>query len=213
MKKIILSAALLFFYYSCVVAQAHTVTTEYQKSMQPALEIEVPYAEKTVASSLVEKMEKRGYKGKETKGYITFKGVRLVELGAGEYDLYFKVDRKSRQQKDVSIITLLISSGYEKFVSESDNPELINNEKNILNEQIGASAALDLELQIKEQEDINKKTAKKMDDLMDDSTGLQKKKIKLEQDIVENSKKLELQRTEIEKQKQIFEKLAARRKQ
>ena len=67
MKKIILSAALLFFYYSCVVAQAHTVTTEYQKSMQPALEIEVPYAEKTVASSLVEKMEKRGYKGKETK--------------------------------------------------------------------------------------------------------------------------------------------------
>ena len=98
-------------------------------------------------------------------------------------------------------------------MSESDNPELINNAKNILNEQIGASAALDLELQIKEQEDINKKTAKKMDDLMDDSTGLQKKKIKLEQDIVENSKKLELQRTEIEKQKQIFEKLAARRKQ
>ena len=212
MKKIILSAALLF-YYCCAVAQAHTVTTEYQKSMQPALEIEVPYAEKTVASSLVEKMEKRGYKGKETKGYITFKGVRLAELGAAEYDLYFKVDRKSRQQKDVSIITLLISSGYEKFVSESDNPELINNAKNILNEQIGASAALDLELQIKEQEDINKKTAKKMDDLMDDSTGLQKKKIKLEQDIVENSKKLELQRTEIEKQKQIFEKLAARRKQ
>jgi hypothetical protein len=98
-------------------------------------------------------------------------------------------------------------------VSESDNPELINNAKSILNGQIEASAAFDLELQIKEQEEINKKANKKLADLMDDSTNLQKKKLKLEQDIVENSKRQEQQRAEIEKQKQIFEKLAARRKQ
>lgn len=212
MKKMIIAAS-LFFYCTNASAQARTVTTEYQKSMQPAVQVEVPYEEKTVANSLIEKFEKKGYKAKESKGYITFKGVRLSELGSGEYDLYFKVDRKSRQQKDVSTVTLLISSGYEKFVSESDNPDLYNNAKSLLNEHIGASAALDLENQIKEQEEVNKKADRKLADLAEDSTNLQKKKVKLDQDILDNSKKQELQRAEIEKQKQISEKLAARRKQ
>jgi hypothetical protein len=212
MRKIILSAA-LFFFYCFVSAQAYTVTAEYQKSMQPGLEIEIPYPEKTVSSSLIEKLEKKGYKAKESKGYIIFKGVNLPEIGQGEYDLYFKVDRKSRQQKDASVVTLLISSGQEKFISESDNPEVFGNAKKMLNEHIAVSAAVDLELQIKEQQEVNRKADKKLADLIDDSTSLQKKKIRLEEDIVENSKKRELQRAEIEKQKQIFEKLAARRKQ
>lgn len=212
MKKIF-PAAIMFFFNSYSFSQAHTVTAEYQKSMQPAVQVEVPFEEKTVAGSLIEKFEKKGYKAKESKGYIIFKSVQLPELGSGEYDLYFKVDRKSRQQKDVSTVTLLMSSGYEKFVSESDNPELYNNAKSLLNEHIVASAALDLENQIKEQQEINRKADKKLADLIDDSTSLQKKKLKLEQDIVENSKKQESQRAEVEKQKQIFEKLVARRKQ
>jgi len=212
MKRMFVLICLLL---SCtaIFAQAHTTTAEYQKSMQPALEIEVPYAEKTVTRSLIERMENKGYKSKETKGFITFKSVKLPELGADEYDLYFKVDRKSRQQKDVSTVTLLLSSGYDKFISEADNPEVIANAKNILNEHIASSAAMDLELQIKEQQEINKKADSKLSDLISDSTSLQKKKIKLEQEIVENSKKQELQRAEVEKQKQIFDKLAARRKQ
>ncbi len=212
MKSVLVLVSLFF---SCTVAfaQARTVTTEYQKSMQPAIEVDVPFAEKTVTNSIIEKFENRGYKGKESKGYLTFKGVRLSELGKGEYDLYFKVDRKSRQQKDASVITLLISSGYDKFISESDNPDLIDNAKKMLNEQTGVTAAHDLELQIQEQDEINIKEDKKLATLVSDSVNLQKKKLVLDTEILENSKKQEAQKAEIEKQRLILETLKARRKQ
>lgn len=212
MKRIIFLAAL--FFYSCgVFAQAHIVTTEYQKSMQPAVEVEVPFSEKTVINALVDKIEKMGYKAKETKGYTTFKGVRLPELGPDSYDLYFKADRKSRKEKDVSILTMLISTGYDKFISESDNPELIENSKRFLNDQTTVAAAHDLELQIKDQDDATKKAEKKLADLIDDNESMNKKKAKLEKDIEENLKKQEEQKAEIEKQKQIFETLKGKRKQ
>ena len=108
---------------------------------------------------------------------------------------------------------MLISSGYEKFIGESDNPELYENARKFLNQQTSISAAHDLELQIKDQEEVLKKEDKKLTSLVTDSVNLQKKKTKLDLDIEENSKKQELQKAEIEKQKLIFEKLAARRKQ
>jgi hypothetical protein len=201
------------FCYAGLHAQSRLVTTQYQKSMQPAVEVEVPYAEKTVSNSLIERFENRGYKSKESKGYLIFKGVKLSDLGPDEYDLYFKVDQKSRKEKETSIITMLISSGYEKFIGESDNPELYDNAKKFLNQQTSITAAHDLELQIQEQDEVIKKEDKKLTSLMTDSVNLQKKKTKLDLDIEENSKKQELQKAEIEKQKLIYEKLAARRKQ
>lgn len=212
MKRVLVLVS-LFFCCAGAFAQARTVTTEYQKSMQPAIEVEVPYAEKTVTNSIIEKFEKKGYRGKENKGYLTFKGVRLPELGKGEYDLYFKVDRKSRQQKDASLITLMISSGYDKFISESDNPDLIDNAKKMLDEQTGVTAAHDLELQIQEQDEINRKEDKKLAALASDSINLQKKKLVLDTEIVENAKKQVAQKAEIEKQRLILETLKARRKQ
>ena len=212
MKRVLVLVS-LFFCCAGAFAQARTVTTEYQKSMQPAIEVEVPYAEKTVTNSIIERFEKKGYKGKENKGFISFKGVRLPELGSGEYDLYFKVDRKSRQQKDASVLTLLISSGYDKFISESDDPNLIDSAKKMLNGQTDITAAMDLESQIKDQDNANKKAEKKLADLLDDNESMNKKKVKLEKDIEENLKKQEEQRAEIEKQKQIFETLKAKRKQ
>lgn len=211
MKRMFVLICLL---HGCTVifAQARTTTAEYQKSMQPALEIEVPYTEKTVTRSLIERMENKGFKSKETKGFITFKSVKLPELGVDEYDLYFKVDRKPKN-REASILTMLIASGSEKFISESDNPELFENAKKMLDEQTSITAALDLELQIKEQEEVLKKEDKKLASLISDSVSLQKKKVRLEEEIVENTGKRQAQKAVVEKQKQIFEKLAARRKQ
>ena len=210
-RKIIILAALLFSGITAF-AQAHSVTAEYQKSMEPGLEIEVPYPEKTVYNSIVDRFEKKGYKSKETRGYISFKSVRTEELGSGEYDLYFKVEKRNRD-RDACVVTLLISSGYDKFIAEQDNPALFDKAKKMLNEQTEIAAAHDLELQIAEQDLAVKREDKKMTSLVTDSVNLQKKKTKLDADILDNSKKQELQQAEIDKQKQIYDKLVARRKQ
>lgn len=211
MKKIFLSA-LVILLSTGAFAQARTITTEYQKNMQPAVETEVPFPEKTVMKSIIDKMEKLGYKGKETKGYTVFKGVRLQELGPDSYDLYFKTDKKAKQ-KDATIVTMLVSSGYEKFLGEADNAELIENAKTFLNKQTATSEAYDLEMQIKDQEEVTKKAEKKLANLVEDGEDLQKKKAKLEKDIEENIKKQADQKAEIEKQQQIFETLKGKRKQ
>jgi hypothetical protein len=132
MKEFIFLAS-LFFYSAGTFAQARMVTTQYQKSMQPAIEVEVPYAEKTVNNSLIERFENRGYKSKESKGYLIFKGVKLSDLGPDEYDSYFKADHKTqeRQKKIVLIIAMLRFSfrAYEtiNLRGEWTNPELYEN--------------------------------------------------------------------------------------
>ena len=163
--------------------------------------------------TIVDMMEKKGYKAKDTKGYYTFKGVMLPELGNSFYDLYFKTDRKSRKEKDNTILTLLVSGGYEKFIGDSTGSALITNVKTFLNRQVEATAAYDLEMQINEQDETTINAQKKIASLIEDGQSLQKKKEKLEKEIQDNIKKQADQRIEADKQNQIFSTLKAKRKQ
>jgi len=212
MKKLYLLVVIVFCSSYCF-SQSRLTTAEFQKVMEPATEIEVPFAEKTVMKTIVDMMEKKGYKGKDTRGYYTFKGVVLPELGTNSYDLYFKTERKSRKEKDNTILTLLVSGGYEKFIGDSAGSALMANVKMFLNKQIDASAAYDLEMQITEQDEITQNAQKKYTSLTEDGVNLQKKKEKLEKEIQENIKKQADQKTEAEKQAQIFNMLRGKRKQ
>jgi hypothetical protein len=195
----------------CIVsAQARLSTTSYQKAMQPAVEIELPYAEKTVKQAVENKMQQKGYKGKDTKGFTMYQGVRLPELSNDAYDLYFKIDQKNK--KSNTILYLLLSSGYEKFVGEADNPELIANAKKFLEHLMEVVGSHDLELQIKDQEEAVKKAEKKLAGLVEDGEDMKKKKAKLEKDMEDNAKKIEEQQKEAEKQRQIMETLKSQRK-
>lgn len=212
MKKILLAAVVLFVTLTAS-AQARTATADYNKTMQPAVEIEIPFEEKTVMKSLTEKMEKKGYKGKENKGYMVYKGVTMSELGSGTYDLYFKAERKSRKEKDITILTMLVANGFEKFVSETDDTALYNKMMNFLNAHTEQATAYDLELQIKEQQESTEKAAKKYTNSVEDGQDLVKKKEKLEKEIAENIQKQAELKAESEKQVQILDTLKAKRKQ
>jgi len=158
-------------------------------------------------------MEQKGYKGKENKGYMVFKGVTLAELGSGTYDLYFKADRKSRKEKDITILTMLVSSGYEKFISESDNATAMDGAKSFLNGHTEHATAYDLEQQIKDQEEIVTKATKKYNGFIEDSTDLVKKIEKLNKEQDEVRQKTAAQKTEVEKQALILDTLKRKRKQ
>ncbi len=212
MKKILLSAA-LFFIATTTFSQARTATAEYNKTMQPAIEIEIPFEEKTVMKSLVEKMEKKGYKGKDSKDYTVFRGVNMSEIGSGTYDLYFKADRKSRKEKDISILTMMVSKGNESFISEGDDANVFSSAKTFLNGHIEQATAYDLELQIKEQTEATEKADKKYKNSVEDGEDLVKKKEKIEKEIEENKQKQADQKAEAEKQRQILNTLIGKRKQ
>lgn len=194
-------------------AQSRTATVEYQKVNRQAVVAEIPFPEKTIRDAIDNKMEQMGYKGKDSKGFTVYKGVRMPELGSDSYDLYFMADRKSRKEKENSTLTLMITKGFDSFVSDSTDARVMNNAKNYLDSIRNMIAAYDLEQQIIAQEDAVKKADKKYNNLVDDGASLEKKRKNIEKDIEDNKKDQANQQAEIEKQKQILETLRGKRKQ
>ncbi len=212
MKRILL-ALTLFSASHTILAQARNSTVEYQKMMRQAVVTELPFPEKTVSKAIEEKMSKMGYKGKSAKSFTLYSGVRMAEMGPDSYDLYYLVDRVSRRDKGTSSITLMVSKGYDNFATDSADAVLLNNAKNHLNALRDVVAAYDLELQVTDQDDAVKKADKKYNSLVDDGNDLQKRKRKLEEQIVENTNAQAAQKQETEKQRQVLETLKSKRKQ
>ena len=212
MKKTFYTLITILAFAVSASAQSRYVFIDFKDVQKPGIQNDFSYPESTVSKAISDKMEKLGYKGKDSKGFKMYKGVALPELGSATYDLYFKVDRKSKKQKDMSTVTMLVSTGNENFITEADDSQTINNAKYFLDNLIPSVQAFDLEQQIKEQEDAVKKAEKKYKNLLDDADDLQKRKRKIEEQISDNSKDQKNQQAEIEKQKQLYETLKAKRK-
>ena len=199
--------------YCSAFTQTSSVNVDYQKVSREALSNEIGYSDKTVANAIDENMGKLGVKGKSTKGYMVYKGVKLPELGADTYDLYFSIDRKSKKEKESSSITLMISKGEDNFITSSSDPALMAKAKTWLDNLWDMVTVYDLEQQINAQEDLVKKNEKKMNNLAEDAQDLEKKRKKTEQDIEVNKKAQVSQQEELENQKKILETLKGKRKQ
>ncbi len=210
MKKLYFAIAAVMVLTSAQ-AQTRLATTTFQKAKQPALENDIPFPEKTVGRAIDAQLQKQGYKGKDANGFLTFKSVRLAELGSEAYDLYFKTDRKSRNEKDATTVTLMVSTGFEKFVDENTDAALITKAKAYLAGFTPMVAAYDLELQITEQENVAAKAARTLVNLEDDALSLQKKKTKIEADIANNITASMAQKATVEKEGLILKTLKEKR--
>jgi hypothetical protein len=211
--KQILSFILSLAFCAASMAQSHTETVKYQKIDRQAVVNDMPFPEKTVRNAIDNKMEQLGYKGKESKGFVVYQSVKMTELGKDAYDLYFMADKKSRRDKDNSILTLMISKGFDAFAADSSDAALMSNAKEYLNNIKTMIGAYDLEQQIIGQEDAIKKADKKYSNTVEDGISLEKKKKNIEKDIEDNKKDQASQQAEIEKQRQILETLRGKRKQ
>ncbi|HMX81557.1 MAG TPA: hypothetical protein PLG91_14645, partial [Ferruginibacter sp.] len=113
-------------------------------------------------------------------------------------------DKKSRKEKSSSHVTMMISTGFEEFVTEKSHPELVHNAKAYMDNLRHTVALYDHNVQIAEQEEAVRKVEKKMEDLAEEAQDLQKKMKKLEKEIDDNNKQQADQQKELEKQRQIL---------
>ena len=156
-------------------------------------------------------MEKLGFKKKESKGFLVYKNAVLPDISSEPADYMIKVERKSRKDRDESVVYLLVNRNEENIIARSD--ALVNsNAKTFLNRLAPDVDAFNLEVQIKDQENTVSKAEKKLKDLQDDQESMEKKIKKLQDDLKENAKDQQNQQKEIEKQKQALESLRAKRK-
>jgi hypothetical protein len=211
MKKFVTLFVFSVLLSTGLFAQAIITKAEYNRINQSAVVNEYPFDQDVTEGAIVAKMKSLGYSSKSSKGYNVFRMVKLQELGSETYDLYFKYDRKSRKEKDKSIVTLLLSPGYDNFVNDTTGTPVLTKAKEFLDGLFATIAAYDLEKQISSQEESVKKAEKRYNSSVDDGTDLEKRKRKLENDIEENKKDQSNKKAEAETQRQVLETLKSKR--
>ncbi len=202
--------SILFFsvaFCTATIAQSRINTVEYQKINREAIINEIPFPESMTGKAIQDTLEKLGYKGKDSKGFTVYRGVKLPALGNDALDLYFSVDKKSKKEKDISLVTMMVSKGADDFITEGSDRALMNKAKTYLDNLYNAVAVYVHGQQVMEQEDVVKSLEKKAAGLSNDADDLQKKKRKIENEIEQNIKDQADQKKELEKQKQILETL------
>ena len=213
MKKILLVLTLSVFIKYASAQEIVEGKVDYQKKEQAALMVELPYPPGVVEDAIKDYLNKRGLKSNQSKGYNLFKGTRLDSLSGMDHDLYFKVERKSRKEKDASVVYMFVTrpneNPTERLTGETSG---LSSARSFLSGLIPTVDAHNLEVEIGGQENEIKKAEKKYENLVDDGNDMQKRLKKLQDNIEENKKAQERQKQEIEKQKGILENMRGKRK-
>jgi hypothetical protein len=210
MRRLIITIIFIFFLFCTGKAQSYEGTVDYQKKGEKAIIIEFPYPASVVEDAIVDKFEKLGFKKKESKGFLVYKNIILPDISSEPADYMIRVDKKSRKEKDESIVYLMVSRNDQNIISDSD--EINSSAKTFLNNLSPDVEAHNLDVQISDQDAIVTKAQKKLKDLRDDKDNMEKKIKKLQDDLEKNTKEQDNQQNEIDKQRQILETLKAKRK-
>ena len=208
-----------FLLASACIAQTHETSIEYDKKKQKALVAEFAYSIQAVENAIIQRLEKLGYKGREEKGmfnkdrgFRVYKNAQVNEITPHSMDYVILVETKSKKEKDVACLYLLIKNKEGQNVIEAGNPEVVDNAKSFMDKLSPHVEAANLELTIIAQAEIITKAEKKLKYLQEDKTEMEKKIQKLQEDIKQNEKDQEDTQNDIEKQKLNLENLKGKRK-
>ncbi len=220
MTRLYLFTAFLFTGIIPALSQATFTTVTINKNIQPGLVLHLPNNTGVAEGTILQKLKETGYspetKGKlfwkknKRDGFYVFNGITLPALNNQKLDMYFKVERESSTQKDQSIIYLLVSKGYDNFISPEVDSVTFLAATDFLNGFVSTTASYRLNLDIEEQERVMKNAEKKLADLQDDEKSIVKKIEELQADLRNKKSDQAMQEKEIANQKLKLEELKAR---
>ena len=220
MRKLFFTISISFL-TACAFAQSSPTIVKYNKTSKPALMLLLPYTEEIAEGAIVQKLKEIGYnpeskgslfwKKNTIDGYYVFKGVALRDLNGEVVDLYFKVDRKSKKEKEQSYIYMMVSKGEEQFISSETEPSVYSSSTRFLNSftEYGASYKMDVDIQ--NQDEAVQAAQKKYTRLRDDEADFVKKIADLESKLKNNREQQETQLKVIEAEKKKLEDLRGKK--
>jgi len=220
MTRFYVIIAFLFAGIMTASSQATFTTITIDKKIQPGLVLELPNNTDVAENTILQKLKETGY-NPETKGelfwkknkldgFYVFNGVVLAALNNQKLDMYFKVEPKSKTQKDKSTIYLLVSKGYDNFISPEVDTATFAAATEFLNGFVAGTASYRLNLDIEEQGNVVKNAEKKLTTLQQDDKELVGKIEALQADLRNKKNDQAMQIIEIANQKIKLEALKAK---
>lgn len=220
MTKFTLFNVLMIGAITSATAQTMPSAITINKKIQPGLVLELPNTVDMVEGTILQKLKETGYtpetKGKffwkknKVDGFYVFSGVKLPALDNQKLDMYFKVDQKNKTQKDHTTLYMLVSKGYDNFISSGTDSATFSAASDFLNGFVDGTASYRLNLDIEEQEKVVQSAERKLDGLQNDNKELGKKIEVMQADLRNKTDDEAMQQKEIEQQKTKLEKLKAK---
>ena len=194
-------------------AQAPMKTTvEFNGQKYPCYIIEYNLPSDEAEDVIKNKLKSEGYNADKSKGFLVYRNVRLKELGSDEpQDVFFKIERKSRKEKDKSIVTMIAAKAGEvpedkvkgaKIVADITTPD---NSVDFLNSFQGAVDLQTYNLAVAAQTDEVAKAEKKLKSIQDAQVKIEKKIKDYQDDLEINKKNQQKQTDEVAKQKSLLD--------
>jgi hypothetical protein len=193
---------------------------DYEGKKASGYTIEIASNKDLVESTMREQLKKMKVKVKEDGDFWEVKNTVFPKVRKEAVDGYMKIEKKSNKEKEVSLVTLILTEpGIEPGAEES----VINDAKggksdvdeygafNLLIKLNGFSAMNNIDLKIALQEEEVRELEKKQKDLVEDGEDLEKDLEKTQDAIKENKKEQAEQLEELQKQKELLMQIRAKK--
>jgi peptidoglycan hydrolase CwlO-like protein len=220
-KRFLFAAVLLHLTALAAFSQSVSKTITFRDQLRPALQLSLPNESKTADQTILSKLKETGYKpeksgnfmNKKNKqdGFYLFSGVVLPELTNQKLDLYFKVDDVNNNTTDRSAVTLMVSKGYENFVSQENDSATFNAAQNFLNSFTNQTEMYAIAAQIEDKKKELASSEKKWEDLRNKQEEGRTKIAQLEADLKNWQQEEADRRKDVDAQRTALSDLEAKR--
>jgi hypothetical protein len=179
-------------------SQSYNSSLSFQKNKYTVATIQVPFETDVVASAVKDYMSRKGFKDSKYKDFVVFRSVPLDSSSAVFSDAYFNINRKSRSEKDISVISLLpVKKGQTLLPASAEDSSFISSSLVFLDSLRPYILSYSLHQEILAQQETLGKINSKVTDLKNDSGDIAKKIRGYEGDLAENKNDQDKQTREI----------------
>lgn len=200
MKKFLLGLIAIVAVTGIVSAQAYEGTLKVKKVEEPAIVMVYNYPSEIVENAFKARLADKRLKGDKSRGFLVYNRSVISEVASSPLDYSFKFDEKGKKGKETTTVYLLMKGDN----SLANDPTIVGrNAKSFLESMIPGVEKSNLIAQIKQQEEVLVKEEKRLKELKEDHSDLEKK-------LKDNEKKQEAQEKVIASQKDILSDLKAR---
>lgn len=202
-------------------SQSAPSSLTYKNELRPGLVLPLMYKTDIAEQTILAKLKETGYKpqmkgnifNKKNKqeGYYVFTGVVLPELQNQKLDLYFKVDPKEGDNSVNSSISLLVSKGYDNFVSAETDSATFGASERFLNSFVSQTADFQMNKQMDEQKQLLADTENKWQKVRTKQDETRSKITELEADLKNMQQEEQTLQQEVDKQRASLKELEVKR--
>lgn len=207
MKRALPLLCLIFLFLApvcCLAQNPREASIKFMGGQQNAVLADFDAPQSVVEEALKDRLDRAGLgKAKSEKGFRTYQATTWKEVAPDKVDVYTRVDGKG----DKSTVVILISKGYNNFVSAATDPEKISRVQSFLSSFARDVKAYQVRQEIGAQEETVRRAEKEFKKSVDDGEKLVREREKIEKEIVDNKTYQATKQTELNLERDKLEQL------